>query len=345
MKRIHIGHHFFGSGNLGDDFVLSALLSALKDKAVRYSCCVPYDLATLKLRYPQIEWKPYTHESRSEAIQGCDLWLGLGGSPFQSEVSNWFIKHLSDEATLCSRFNKEMFFLGIGGQDAKAYTNEDIGQIMSRASAIWTRDDATYEALQKKKANVFLGADLSHALFDECLPPAATPGRLTAALNFDYKQWSNLPDLIQTLEALSPKERVWMIQESRDIPGAEKALFKLLPDKLQALWKQRLSDQPAQAIRQVIAAWPSGEWLLSSRYHTTLASAWSGSKAVVIETNLKLKSAALECGYSSLSSDATPEEVLNALLKAEAPSIQRLKERALLARAAIHQFCALAEIT
>lgn len=345
MKRIHIGHHFFGSGNLGDDFVLSAFLEALIDTKVSFSCCVPYNIEPLRLRYPQIDWMPYTYEYRQNAIKNCDIWLGLGGSPFQSSVSPWFIKHLSEETALCSALKKKLYFLGIGGQDLEAYTNQDLIDIMSQSEGIWTRDMTTFEALQKQKVNVRLGADLSHLLFDIYSPAKAVPGRLTTALNFDYKNWPILAETIDTLELLKPNERVWMVQESREIPGAEKELFKLLSTKQQSLWRPLSCDQPTQSMKEVIHRWPSGEWLLSSRYHSTLASAWSGSKTVVLETNLKLKSAALECGYKSLSVTSDPKEIINSLSNARLPNSNLLKTQAALARTSIKEFCTLSDIT
>ena len=44
--RVHIGHHFYGAGNFGDDIMLAGFLTALFDKDVKIhlTCCTPFDI-------------------------------------------------------------------------------------------------------------------------------------------------------------------------------------------------------------------------------------------------------------------------------------------------------------
>src|SRR6266542_643277 len=116
--RIHLGHHFYGAGNLGDDFMLAGFLAAMRTltPGATFSCCVPFALEPLQKRFTAINWLPYDDATRARCIAGCDVWLGLGGSPFQSAQSRWFIDHLVREETLCAREKKPMFFLGVGVQ-------------------------------------------------------------------------------------------------------------------------------------------------------------------------------------------------------------------------------------
>src|SRR5688572_31994751 len=89
--RIHLGHHFYGAGNLGDDFMLAGFLGAMRtiDSAATYTCCVPFPLVPLQQRFPAIKWLPYDQMTRRRCIEECDAWLGLGGAPFQSSLSRW----------------------------------------------------------------------------------------------------------------------------------------------------------------------------------------------------------------------------------------------------------------
>ena len=101
--RIHLGHHFYGAGNLGDDLMLAGFLRALEEQepGAEVTGAVPFDRAALAARFPRITWHGMEREERRACIAACDAWLGLGGSPFQHTQSRWFIDHLAEEAALC----------------------------------------------------------------------------------------------------------------------------------------------------------------------------------------------------------------------------------------------------
>jgi polysaccharide pyruvyl transferase WcaK-like protein len=118
--RIHLGHHFYGAGNLGDDFMLAGFLAALRRHAggAALTACVPFDREPLQRRFPAVTWLPCDEASRDRAIAGCEVWLGLGGSPLQHAQSRWFLDHLLGETHRCTAARKPMFFLGVGVQSA-----------------------------------------------------------------------------------------------------------------------------------------------------------------------------------------------------------------------------------
>ena len=266
------------------------------------TCCVPEGHAQLTRRFPEIRWLPYDAATRRAAIDACDAWLGLGGSPFQCAVSRWFVDHLETERRACAAADKPMYFLGVGGQDPAAYALPVIRAVCLQAEKIWTRDTATADTLARElpAARVAAAADLSHLFFEANPPPGAAPGRLTAVLNFDYAGWPALPAALAALDAVPARERVWLAQESRPLPGAEQRLYGQLPAGLQARWRLQIADTGETALPAVLARWPSGEWLLTSRYHATLAGAWAGSRVVVIATNDKLRAVAREIGLPCL---------------------------------------------
>ena len=136
--RIHLGHHFYGAGNLGDDFMLAGFLAAMRPlaPAATLTCCVPFALPPLQQRFPAITWLPYDDATRTRAIADCDVWLGLGGSPFQSALSRWFVDHLVTEAEFCRRAAKPMFFLGVGVQQADELRDPDVRRICLGAAGI-----------------------------------------------------------------------------------------------------------------------------------------------------------------------------------------------------------------
>lgn len=350
--RIHLGHHFYGAGNLGDDFMLAGFLAALRTLApeARCTCCVPFPLPPLARRFPTLTWLPYTEADRARAIAGCDVWLGLGGSPFQSAQSRWFLDHLVGDADLCARARKPMYYLGVGVQTAAELAAPDVRRLCAQAAAIWTRDAASADRLQAllPAARIAAAADLAHLFFREVPPPAAAPGRVALVANFDYGAWPGQADALRALERLPATERLWLAQESRELPGAELCLHAALPNAERARWRLVSPEIPgpptvasAEAgapLTEVLARWPSPEWLLTARYHAALAGAWAGSKIVVLATNEKLRAAAHDIGAPLLPPDADEAAVARAFAAAvpAAPPLP-LADRAFAACAA---FCA-----
>jgi len=351
LKTVHIGHHFFGSGNLGDDFMLAGFLEALAGRTgggssgplrrpARMTCCVPSPAGPLSRRFPEVEWRPYDEPSRRACIDECDAWLGLGGSPWQAAVSRWFADHLALEQRLCVEAGKPMYFLGVGGQDRAGMAEPGLRAAAEGAKAIWTRDAATAEALAGIGASgkVRAAADLANLFFEAHRPPPAADGRLTAVLNFDYAGWPAMGGALAALDRLPARERIWLAQEARALPGAERELFRGLPENDRARWSLILADDSAPSLARVLDRWPSGEWLLTSRYHATLAGAWAGSKAVVIATNEKLQGAAAEFGYPALDPTADPGGLDDLLRSATPPAEPLLRSHAAAARRACGEF-------
>ena len=318
--RIHFGHHFYGAGNLGDDFMLAGFLGAMRTLEPRatFSCCVPFAHGPLQSRFPAVEWLPYESAARARCIAECDIWLGLGGSPFQSAQSRWFIDHLAGEVEFCTRAHKPMFFLGVGVQSTNELADPEIRRICARAAGIWTRDPASAERIRALPSPppVEAASDLAHLFFRECKPPKAAKGRLTLVANFDYGTWPGLSAFLTAVRKHSAREQVWLAQESRALPGAERALFAGLPADEQARWQFISPEVPGASLAEVLTHWPSGEWLVTSRYHAALAGAWAGSRIVVLSTNEKLRAAACELHAPLVSPAADEATVFRALASA-----------------------------
>src|SRR5436190_17173514 len=149
--------------------MLAGFLGAIRTllAGAQFTCCVPFALEPLQRRFDAITWLPYDETTRSRCIADCDIWLGLGGSPFQSAQSQWFVEHLIVEESLCAQRKKPMFFLGVGVQAAAELTLPDVQRICARATGIWTRDAASAERLHglPSPPPVEAAADLAHLFF------------------------------------------------------------------------------------------------------------------------------------------------------------------------------------
>lgn len=276
---------------------------------------VPFELEPLARRFPTIGWRPYTRPERARCIAECDLWVGLGGSPFQHAQSRWFLDHLGEEAALCRHWGKPMVYLGVGLQSEAEARLPEVQLLAEQAVGVWTRDpqSAAWLAAHARGARVVAGADLAHVWFRESMPPAAREGRFTVVANFDYGSWPGQAAFLATARTTAAREWIWLAQESRELPGAEKALHGMLPREEQARWKLVGPDRPGAPLGAVMQDWPSGEWLVTSRYHAALAGAWAGSRIVVVGTNAKLAAAARELGAAAVAPDAGEKELRRAL--------------------------------
>jgi hypothetical protein len=323
--RIHLGHHFYGAGNLGDDFMLAGFLTALRMLApdATLSCCVPFALEPLRQRFPAVGWLPCEPADRERAIAACDVWLGLGGSPFQSALSRWFVDHLVGDAALCAREKKPMFYLGVGVQTAGELAVPDVRRLVAQTAGIWTRDAesaARLAALPVPPCFVEPAADLGHIFFRDNPPPPAAAGRITLVPNFDYDTWPGQTAFLDACRQLPATEHIWLAQESRELPGAERALHAALPASDQEQWKLVVPDVPEVPLAQVLSRWPSGAWLVTARYHAALCGAWARSRVVVISTNEKLRAAARELNCPIVAPDADAASVAGALASAQPAS-------------------------
>jgi len=325
--------------------MLAGFLCELRKKlpAITISCCIPYCLDTVKARFPEVKWHPYTNESRESCIRSCDVWLGLGGAPFQNSVSNWFIDHLINEHKLTIKLCKPMAFLGIGSQDHDAFGNNELINIIQSSDFINTRDLITYNKLIEKgldTSKLSLGADLGHLFFSQNVPKQATKGLISTILNTDYKQWPKLNSLIESLGSLNTTEQIWLIQELRNLPGSEQYLYNTLSPELKKKWKYTFANRVELNLSSVLGSWPTTEWTLTSRYHAALVSFWSGSKTTILALNSKLESVANEFGLAALPLDTPNEQILASLTSAKPVDKAILAQHTARAKESVDNFCA-----
>jgi hypothetical protein len=137
--------------------------------------------------------------------------------------------------------------------------------------------------------------------------------------NFDYGAWPGQDAFLEGVTALPGRESIWLAQESRELPGAERALYASLPNDVQRQWSLVSPDIPGAELSDVMRRWPTGEWLVTARYHAALAGGWAGSKVIVLPTNEKLRAAARDLSAPLLPIDASAADVVRTLRSAQVP--------------------------
>jgi polysaccharide pyruvyl transferase WcaK-like protein len=303
--RLHVGHHFFGSGNIGDDLMLAGFLQAVarSGRRVGLTCCCAFDTHSQRRRFPQIDWLPYTATTRDAAIAACDAWVGVGDTPFQLSVGAWFLEHLRGELETCRRHRKPMYFVGVGVGDPQAVADERAAAVLEYASRVWARDEWSAQMLSKAcgAARISPGADLAHVYlaghsFGE--PESAVVGY---AMNFeDPSQFSAdaLCELVRTESA--QKQQRWLVQEVRTLPGSEMALWAALPEPCRRRLGLRRPEYTAGSVADLLRSWGTPSHVLSSRYHAALIAAWMGARVVAVERSGKISGLVSELGITGL---------------------------------------------
>ena len=272
--HVHIGHHFFGSGNLGDDLMLAGFLAAARPawlQTVTLTCCTPHDLASQRLRFPEIEWLPYDPATRTACIRRSAAWLGLGDTPFQATGGHtWFLDHLCEEAAWCRRYGVPMYYLGVGVNERATVRYPQMRLLVGQAERLWMRDEEAVEMLGGLAApgKATAHADLAHLALAAASFPPSLPGTLGLVLNFEDPAHFRLEPLAALVQAADPARVRWLAQEIRPLAGSETFLHERLPAGLRARVPLLVADYAGTgSALDLLSAWEGLDALFTSRYH------------------------------------------------------------------------------
>jgi hypothetical protein len=346
--RVHIGHHFFGSGNIGDDLMLAGFLDATQPLAAELAltCCTAQDIASQRLRFPSIDWFAYEEEARMRCIEQCDVWLGLGDTPFQATGGNtWFLDHLVQEAAWCREFGRPMYYLCVGVNERETLDLPQARALLGQAERLWMRDAASGEMVRSATdgGRVSDGADLAHIALQQMHFAAPEEGVLGLVLNFEDPRQFEIGQIAALIET-SPDAGVrWLVQEVRALPGSETELYGKLPEATRARADWRLPDYAGSLTAQgLIANWGVPGAVLTSRYHGALTAAWMGARTIAFRRNDKIAGAAQQLGLTLVSDLGDTEAIQRALAQSRPVDRELLNGLADRARQCCEEFLAAA---
>ncbi len=334
--RIHIGHHFFGSGNIGDDWMLAGFLKVLATSGanVRLTCCTPHDREAMNLRFPEVEWLEYGIEHRRRAIEASNAWLGLGDTPFQADTGQWFLEHLEADFEICECFKVKAFFLGVGVESTEAAASPRTASLIRRARRIWARDPRSAEAIQAasdSESKVVLGSDLAHLYFASLPARGKTvaAGPLGMVVNVERAELLNAARIESFLSRNPPGRVRWIAQEVRDLATSEVRLWNGFSADVRSRLTFSAPDYHAGSVASLIGPYLNLSSLLSSRYHSALAGAWLGIPISVFARNNKLRGVIEDLGAAECPGLIEEEQLAEGFLRARAvpsPVLDRLAE-------------------
>lgn len=320
--RVFLGMPFYGAGNIGDDLALAGFLEAWErlGSPADLVCAIPFPRATQVRRFPAIEWLADEPRVREAAIRECDAWLGLGGSPFQTDCGSWMLDSLSRDAARCRRHGTPMFFLGTGVNNRSSLDDPRIREVLAQASYLWMRDAdcAAWTAEIAGAHKVAAAADLGHVALVRAAMMAPQPRRLGWAMPFEDETRCVNEAIERTIKGLSEWRHDWLVQDIRCLPGGERWRHRRLAEEIRRAVGLCVPDYDAATADELLAAWPVGEVIVGSRYHALLVGAWRGSRLVAVHRNDKLAAAARSLGCMAIER-ADDAEGLRAAIDAARP--------------------------
>ncbi len=299
-RRVFLGMPFYGAGNIGDDLALAGFLEAWKQlgSPADLVAAIPFPTASQARRFPEIEWLADGPPTREAAIRDCDAWLALGGSPFQTDCGPWMLDHLARDTAICRRHGVPMFFLGTGVNDRQSLDDPRARDAVAQASHLWMRDAdcARWTADIVGADRVGRAADCAHIFLSRATLGTPEPRHLGWAMSFEDETRCSNEAIERTIAGLQEWRHDWLVQDIRCLPGGERWRHRRLGVGIRRAARLCVPDYDAASVDRLLAAWPAGEVLVSSRYHALLVGAWRGSRLVALRRNDKLAAAARSLG-------------------------------------------------
>jgi hypothetical protein len=346
MTSVFVGHDFFGAGNFGDDIALAGFLTvAAQHPNVRITMCTPYDVESQRALFPQVRWLPSGEAERERALRSADVWLGLGGTPFQLDSGPWLLDHNEDERRRCAAFGKPMYLLGIGCENPEAAADPRARTLLDSVERVWTRDERSAATLRPFIASHRLsaGADMAHLAFGDTLPAPHDAGVVGLLLAFERADHIDLHELELFLERRDVGRTRWLVQETRTFPHVERWILAALTPESRARLSIMDPRYGTATVNDYLRAFGTPETTVSSRYHGVVVAAWHGSKVLVVSRSAKLRGIADDLGLpliDDMNSHASLEAALATAAAVPRERLAAMRDRARRMCAAFFEICA-----
>lgn len=324
-----MGFDFYGSGNIGDDLMVSGFQQAL---LILHSGILPkvyakskWNLESQKLRFPDINWLPSSQSFNSNTVNipETECWAGVGDTPFQLTCGNWFLDFLLSERGKISHF-KHKVLVGVGCETEIQDKQKEFSLIADVFDRISVRDEHSYhilvDLLKVSSQKVFIGSDLANISLPIILGEPNIQSRqfklglILAGDTFSKK------DIQEVAEFLAQQENTtaFIAGETRKLKNSELDIFANLTkfpwSKLRSKIVLKVPNYSQGSLYDLVQPVCACETVISSRYHGLLAAAWAGCKVAAIGRSSKVSALAKELNIPYCSLPITRNK-LDSLLK------------------------------
>lgn len=308
-SNIFLGFDFYGAGNIGDDLMISGFLDAFrKSEEEKLSCALPAERIKSQMnRFPRMDWQCWSEVERKKKIDQFDIWLGVGGTPFQASSGPWLLNRILSDFE-CSEGNRK-FMLGVGCEKEVVREIEAARQVVHDTEMVWTRDDASREVLVSELGadpdRVRTGGDLANIALDGIFTADQAANTVSDSVGIVYftsrNDRSNLSAMRSFAQEISSqKETVFLANDVRESSGFETDTYRRSFGGWRRLSKQKprffQPDYKSRNVHELVAHFRQFDTVIAGRYHALLTAAWAGCKVAAIEHSSKLRFLAEELG-------------------------------------------------
>jgi hypothetical protein len=323
--NVLIGVDFFGAGNFGDDLMLAGFMSRLPD-GISVTALTPHDRESQRRRFPAIDWRSDTDAARNDAVAQADLWLALGGTPFQLDSGPWLLDNLMRERERCAAHAVPMAYLGVGCESGLAARDARAVAVVSAAARVWTRDAFSAACLADviPAGNLQAGADLAHLHMRRSRSPSLEIDLLGLLIAYEQKNLIPARALDDLIDERAPGTTRWLVQEGRTFAHTERWNYAALSASTQGRLEVMPFDYGRDSIPDFLERFGAAEVVLSTRYHGALVAAWHGSRVGVIARSAKLRALADDLGLVVAETIATADDLLGLIDRARTAPRERL---------------------
>jgi len=280
---------YYGFGNVGDEAVLSAILSALRERLPAARITVLSANPQSTRRTHNVHAVPRSGLRLLGTLAGADLFISGGGSLFQDVTSARSALYYLGVLALAAALSRRTMVYAQGiGPLRRGWIRRFTRAVLARTDLITVRDDDSLRQLRELgvSGTVHVVADPAFALtpapdvhIRELLGPRGTP-----RIGVVVRPWGDNAYVEVLIEAL---------RAARDLTGAQIVVFAFHPAHDMAISRAAADTLGARIVadlhpREMMAAVATLDLLVGVRLHALIAAISAGVPAVGLSYDPKV---------------------------------------------------------